>query len=66
MSDGDGWSEPNYAADGGRDLRANILHEDYMLCHVCHGETATVDLAVELPPTCYDCWVDLQEHGGEG
>jgi hypothetical protein len=44
----------------------DILEADYVLCHHCHGETFRANLAVELPPTCYDCWVLLQEYGGEG
>jgi hypothetical protein len=47
-------------------MSSNILHEDYVLCHHCNGEVFRTDLAVELPPTCYGCWVLLQEYGGEG
>jgi len=46
---------------GGSEVPVTILSEDYVLCHHCHGETAKVDLAVEVPPTCYGCWVLLQE-----
>jgi len=45
----------------------NVLHEDYVLCHRCHGEVNRfTGLAVDYPPTCYTCWAVIQELGGEG